>query len=131
MPFSLDANTVIALLKGHEKVWTNLESSDPAECFVSAIVIHELYYGAFKSARVKENLERVAALRFPVLEFEEEDARVAGEVRASLSRAGTPIGPLDTLIAGQALARGMVVVTRNSREFARVDGLSHVNWEDA
>jgi tRNA(fMet)-specific endonuclease VapC len=65
-----------------------------------------------------------------VIEFDREDARVSGEVRAAPADFGTPIGPLDTLIAGQALARGFTVVTRDSREFSRVTGLGHQNWEE-
>jgi tRNA(fMet)-specific endonuclease VapC len=92
--------------------------------------MHELYFGAYNSARVQANLERIQALRFDIVDFDQEDARVSGEVRASLKRIGTPIGPLDTLIAGQALARGFTVITRNSGEFSRVTGLAHENWED-
>lgn len=130
MTFSLDANTVIALLKGHEQVWKMLERHSPLDCIVSSVVMHELYFGAYNSARVQANLERIQALRFDIVGFDQEDARVSGEVRASLKRSGKPIGPLDTLIAGQALARGFTVITRNSGEFSRVAGLAHENWED-
>ena len=73
--------------------------------------------------------ERVNALRFEVLQFDKEDARRCGEVRALLAAAGSPIGPYDLLIAGQAISRNRVVVTRNTREFARVPGLQIENWE--
>ena len=59
-----------------------------------------------------------------VLDFATADARAAGEVRARPRRAGTPIGSMDILIAGQALARGLTLVTNDTREFARVDGLA-------
>lgn len=130
MMFSLDANSIIGLFKGHKQLWQQLERHSPLDCVVSSVVMHELYFGASNSARVQENLDRIASLRFEVIEFDREDARVSGEVRAALASAGTPIGPLDTLIAGQALARGFTVVTRNSREFLRVTGLSHENWEE-
>ena len=80
----------------------------------SAVVIHELYYGAFKSQRVEKNVARVDALQFPVLEFDQEDARQAGEIRAHLASKGTPIGPYDVLIAGQAKARNLTLVTHNT-----------------
>jgi tRNA(fMet)-specific endonuclease VapC len=64
-----------------------------------------------------------------VLEFDGEDARRAGEVRAFLAAKGTPIGPYDVLIAGQALARDMILVTRNTDEFRRVKGLRVEDWE--
>ena len=90
---------------------------------------HELYYGAYKSGRPEENLARVEGLAFPVLEFDREDARSAGEVRARLSGAGTPIGPYDVLIAGQALARKLILLTHNRKEFERVPGLRLEDWE--
>lgn len=130
MVFSLDANSIIALFKGHTGVWKRLERHSPLDCVVSSVVMHELYYGASHSARVRENLDRIAALRFEVIDFDREDARVSGEIRAALAKAGTPIGPLDTLIAGQALARGLTVVTRNLREFSRVTDLQYENWQD-
>ena len=69
------------------------------------------------------------ALQFAVLDFDREDARRAGELRAQLSVAGTPIGPYDVLIAGQALARGLTLVTHNTREFGRIAGLKFEDWE--
>jgi len=64
-----------------------------------------------------------------VAAFEREDARAAGAVRAALATAGAEIGPYDVLIAGQALARGAVLVTHNVREFGRVEGLRVEDWE--
>jgi tRNA(fMet)-specific endonuclease VapC len=71
----------------------------------------------------------IDALRFAVLAFDKEDARRAGEVRAMLASKGTPIGPYDVLIAGQALARGLVLVTDNTGEFRRVPRLRIENWQ--
>jgi tRNA(fMet)-specific endonuclease VapC len=130
MAFLLDTNAVIAVLKAPDgPIGQRLRRCRPEEVFVSAIVLHELFYGAFKSARVDRNLAVVEGLRFGVLEFGREDARAAGETRAALAAQGLPIGPLDGLIAGQALARGMVLVTRNGAEFARVAGLVVEDWE--
>ena len=129
--FLLDANAVIAVLKGHDRVLDRLRARSPQDIAISAIVAHELYYGAYKGQRVVENLSRVDALRFNVLEFDRDDARWAGEVRATLASAGKPIGPHDVLIAGQALSRSLILVTRNTREFSRVDGLRIEDWEAA
>jgi tRNA(fMet)-specific endonuclease VapC len=90
---------------------------------------HELFYGAFKSRRAAHNVALVDALQFVVLEFDKEDARQAGEVRALLASNGTPIGPYDVLIAGQALARGLTLVTHNTDEFGRVPGLRLDDWQ--
>ncbi len=87
------------------------------------------YYGAFKSQRADKNVARVSALQFPVLEFDHDDARQAGEIRAHLASKGTPIGPYDVLIAGQAKARKLTLVTHNTTEFTRVPGLKVEDWK--
>jgi tRNA(fMet)-specific endonuclease VapC len=84
----------------------------------------------FQSARSTENLARIGRLRIPIVDFDREDVVEAGRVRAALASAGTPIGPYDVLIAGQAKARDLTLITRNTREFGRVNGLSVQNWED-
>ncbi len=96
----------------------------------STIVAHELYFGAYKSAKVAFNLEtlRLAMADFPVIAFERMDAEVSGAVRATLAAKGTPIGPYDVLIAGQAKARDLILVTNNTDEFERVEGLRFEDW---
>ena len=129
MKYLLDANAVIALLNGREPFLSNLRRHRPGDFGVPSIVAYELFFGAFRSRRRQENLRRIDDLRFTVVDFDREDARVAGELRARLAEVGTPIGPYDVLIAGQALARGLIVVTNNMREFARVPGLSAEDWQ--
>lgn len=128
MRFLLDTNAVIALLKGHSGFRDHLLSHEPHEFGISSIVMHELFYGAYKSANVDANLARLEGLRFEVLDFDPEDARCAGNLRAALAKMGTPIGPLDVLIAGQAMARSLTVITHNRREFDRVSGLTVEDW---
>ena len=131
MRFLFDANAVIALLNDpHGPVAQQARQYRPADIGLPAIVSHELYFGAFKSQRRDHNLSIVDGLQFEVVPFDCEDARHAGDVRAALSALGTPIGPYDVLIAGQARSRGLVLVSRNLREFQRVEGLSVENWED-
>lgn len=89
----------------------------------------ELANGAFKSKRVEKNVELLSKLLFEVVEFDKEDATQAGEIRAFLAKRGTPIGPYDVLIAGQAKARGIVLVTHNTAEFGRVPGLHLTDWQ--
>ncbi len=129
MKYLLDANAVIALLKGQEHFLARLRRHRPEEFAISAIVAHELYYGTYKSVRSQESLVRVEGLAFAVLAFDQEDAQAAGELRAHLSRTGTPIGPYDVLIAGQAMARGLILLTHNQKEFQRVPGLRIEDWE--
>jgi tRNA(fMet)-specific endonuclease VapC len=127
--FLLDTNAVIALFKGGEVFASRLRQHQPEDFGLSAIVMHELFYGASKSRRAAENLARIEALRFAVLEFDREDARKAGEIRAMLAGQGTPIGPYDVLIAGQAVARGLTLITHNIGEFRRIPQLKLEDWE--
>ncbi|WP_284946918.1 type II toxin-antitoxin system VapC family toxin [Acidisoma cladoniae] len=129
MIYLLDSNAVIALFAGHLGFITRLKHHRPTDVGLSSIVAHELYFGAYKSRKQAENLARVEAHLFEVLPFDQQDARQAGELRAALSVSGTPIGPYDVLIAGQALAKGLTLITRNLREFERVPSLLVENWE--
>ena len=132
MRYLLDANAVIALLNDTTSpIARRIRRLEPQDIGVSAVVIHELYYGAFKSQLVGQNVARVDALQFPVLEFDGEDARQAGQIRAHFASKGTPIGPYDVLIAGQAMARKLTLVTHNTAEFQRVPGLRVEDWKGA
>ena len=129
MRYLLDSNAVIVLLEGHGGFSERLRRHRPEDVAISAIVAHEFYYGAYRGRRSAENLARVEALRFEVVGFDREDARHAGRIRAALAAAGTPIGPYDVLIAGQAAARGLTLITHNTREFDRVGELRTEDWE--
>jgi tRNA(fMet)-specific endonuclease VapC len=132
MKYLLDANAVIALLNdAKSKTARRARRHKPGDVGISAIVAHELYYGAYKSQRIARNVALVDSLQFEVLEFDQEDARQAGEIRALLALRGSPIGPYDVLIAGQAKARKLTLVTRNTAEFARVHDLRIEDWERA
>jgi tRNA(fMet)-specific endonuclease VapC len=131
--YLLDTNACIALNKGTPaavRARFNNAVRSGAQIWVSTMVLFELWYGVMKSARPKENAEDLQVfLGGPVrlLSFEAGDAREAGNVRAAPERVGRPIGAYDLLIAGQALSRGLTLVTANTKEFARVKGLK---WED-
>jgi len=127
--YLLDTNAVIGLTKGVPGLEHRIHREDPTDAGLSVIVLHELYFGAYKGRRVAANLNAIADLNFEVVEFGKQDARNAGEIRASLATRGRPIGPYDVLLAGQALARGLVLVTRNTREFSGVKGLRVEDWE--
>lgn len=130
MRYLLDANAVIALLNNStSRLARHARRENRGEIAISAIVAHELFYGAFRSRRTTQNIALLDALALTVLEFDKEDARQAGQVRAFLANKGTPIGPYDVLIAGQAMARSMVLVTHNSGEFGRVPGLRIEDWQ--
>lgn len=129
MSYLLDTNAVIAMLNAaHSAVAQQARKHIPGDVAISSIVANELYYGAFKSARKERNAALIDSLRFEVLDFDKEDARQAGEIRAFLTIHGTTIGPYAALIAGQAKARDLVLVTHNLREFSRVPGLRLEDW---
>lgn len=97
---------------------------------VSALVMHELETGLILAGSSDRRRVQLATLlaQSTVIDFASEDSRVSGALRARLRVAGTPIGEIDTLIAGQALARGWTVVTGNVRHFGRVEGLPIIDW---
>jgi tRNA(fMet)-specific endonuclease VapC len=133
MRYLLDTNACIALINGKPEAVRERFTDAAARgdvLLTSTVVIFELWYGVSKSTRVEANEVKVSAfLAGPVglLDFEEEDAHVAGTVRADLERVGTPIGAYDLLIAAQGVRHGATVVTANHSEFGRVAGLT---WED-
>src|SRR4051794_14584147 len=125
----LDTHTCIALLRDSSvaiaREFERAVAHD-GTVGISSLVISELWYGVCKSSRRQENAATL--LKFlsgpvDVVDFDNEDARLAGEIRAELSRTGQTIGSHDTLIAGQCLSKKLMVVTSNTREFRRVKGL--------
>jgi tRNA(fMet)-specific endonuclease VapC len=127
--YLLDSNAVIALIEGRPAIHARARYRPTNELIISTIVMHELYFGAYRGNRTNKTLDILDQLQFEILDFTDDDARRAGEVRALLAERGASIGPYDVLIAGQALARGLTLVTRNLREFQRVDGLAVEDWE--
>jgi tRNA(fMet)-specific endonuclease VapC len=127
----IDTKAVIALIgRKSDTLLARVMDSDEGSIGLSSIVMHELYYGAYKSAKASYNLEtlRLFMADFPSVGFEQEDALAAGEIRDALAAKGTPIGPHDVLIAAQAKARDLVLVTNNVGEFRRVEGLRVEDW---
>jgi tRNA(fMet)-specific endonuclease VapC len=130
--YLMDTNAVAALLRGKPaEVRDRYRAAGAGGHYlaVSSVVLFELWYGVEKT-QVPQNRERLRVFLsggLDLLAFDDEDAQAAGGIRATLEKSGTPIGAYDLLIAGQAVRRGMTVVTANTTEFARVAGLS---WED-
>jgi len=132
--YMLDTNVCIALINGTSPQIRRRYIQATAHQVlphVSAIVAHELWYGVAKSERVAQNANRLVAFlsnAVDVLDYTEQDAHAAGEIRAELESQGQRIGEYDTLIAGQAFARNLILVTANTREFERVKGLVVEDW---
>ena len=130
MRFLLDTDTCIDALKGHPAVLKSLLSKSRADVAVSVITEAELRTGAAKSSASARTLQLVENFLRPLglVDFQSGDAKSYAQIRARLERLGKPIGPFDTLIAGQAVARKLVLVSNNEREFGRVPGLRLENW---
>ncbi len=134
MDYLLDTNACIALINGTPSaVRARFQKAvaGGSQVHVSTVVTYELWYGGAKSARPELNSQRLETfLAGPVtlLSFEEADAQAAGTIRGKLEVSGKPIGAYDLLIAGQASARKLTLVTANISEFARVKGLSWQDW---
>ena len=125
----LDTNIIIHYLKGLEPVVARLQASSPSDLAVPSVVAYEIEYGA---AKTKNPRRKAVVLRFlenlAAVPFDHAAAREAARVRAELEQRGSVIGPLDLLIAGTAISQRAVLVTYNTREFARIKGLRLEDW---
>lgn len=128
--FLLDTNTLIAFFKGTDAVGSHLTRVPPSQVGVPSVVVYELETGIAKSAephKRRHQLDRFLST-VTIVAFGHAEAVEAGRLRARLEKAGTPIGPIDLLIAGTVLAHSATLVTRNLREFQRVPDLRVVSW---
>lgn len=131
MRLLLDTDICVHLLRAGSALALARFRELPADDIgISTITLAELSFGAAKAARTAHHQTLLVQFCAPlvVASFDDRAAAVYGGVRAALERAGTPIGPLDTLIASHALSLGLTLVTSNEREFRRVDGLRVENW---
>lgn len=134
MSFLLDTNACITFLAGsfepiRRRYEELLVDGDPI--LIPSIVVFELWYGVFRSNHPYANAARLQdflSRNVEILALSAEDAKQAGRIREELERTKQPIGHYDILIAGQALARGLTLVTANTREFSRVPGLKWQDW---
>ncbi len=128
--YILDTNTLIYYFKGMGNVAEKLLQHPPREIAIPSIVLYELEAGLAKSKEPEKRcgqLETFVGL-VAILPLGAKEAQSAAMIRASLEKTGTPIGPMDTLIAGTALANKGTLVTHNAKEFSRVDGLQITDW---
>jgi tRNA(fMet)-specific endonuclease VapC len=130
LKYMLDTNILIYTMKnrpGHVKKRFN---QHVGQMCISAISLGELVFGAEHSLQVERNLADIEMMiaQLDVLPFGMTEANHFGRIRSELYRIGQPIGPYDMMIAGHARATGMILVTNNEKEFARVKGLLLENW---
>jgi tRNA(fMet)-specific endonuclease VapC len=129
--FLLDTNIVIDMLRNPEsRALNHLEGLSIGDVGISTITLAELEYGVHRSNRPAHNAALLlqACSSLEICEFDSFASERYGRVRVQLESTGQPIGPLDTLIAAHALALGVDLVTHNTREFQRVDGLVLADW---
>lgn len=128
--YALDTNTVLDYFRGKGEVATHLLAVAPRDVALPSIVAYEVWVGVLGSQNAKRRQlqyeQFLAAVE--VLPFDAAVGRRAAELRHALERRGEGIGPLDTLIAATALSHNATLVTRNLREFGRVQGLKLVDW---
>ena len=130
MNLLLDTNVCVDALRGHPKVLIQMAAVSPAACAISSVTAFELLSGIRRSAqpeRETRKLEKFFAV-VGVLPFDAKAATRAAGIRSALETTGFKIGPYDLLIAGHALGAGCTLVTNNTREFSRVEGLRLLDW---
>ena len=131
MRYMLDNNICIYVIKHKpESVFCKLKKIKPEDVCISSITYAELAYGVEKSAQPERNRLALSMMlsSIEIVAFDDAAADEYGEIRAGLERKGTPIGSLDMLIAAHARSLGCTLVTNNTKEFCRVEGLEVVNW---
>ena len=131
MQLLLDTNICIYLIKQKPiAVFEHFRQYSVGNIGISTVTLAELRYGVCKSQHVEKNTKALDEFIVPleIWPFDEDAARHYGEIRASLERAGTPIGSMDLLIAAHAVSLGVTLVTSNTREFSRVAGLTLTDW---
>ena len=133
MRYMLDTNICIYIIKNRPaSVLQKLQQIDPSDVCISSVTYAELMHGAEKSAFVERNKLALSLLlvNIAIMDFGVDAANAYGKVRAVLEKQGTPIGPLDNMIAGHAISLGCTLITNNVKEFSRVDGLVIENWAE-
>lgn len=129
--YLLDTNICIfAINKKTPQLINTINKKSKHDIYISSLTIAELEFGVENSQYVEKN--RVALLKFislfRILPFDDEDAVCYGKLKTKLKKKGEIIGPIDMLLAAQALSKDLIFVTKNADEFSRVDGLKIEDW---
>lgn len=132
MKYLLDTNVCIKILNGNNSpVLSRIENIPLEDVGISSVVAYELFYGAYKSQRVNENVQRIKSFtnNIKILPFSFKESNIAGQIRAYLEKIGTQIGPNDLLIGATAFENDLILVTHNTKEFSRIENLKYEDWE--
>jgi len=133
MKLLLDTNICIYIIKQQPAgVLKHFMEFQVGDIGISSITLSELRYGVAKSAYPEKNTKALDEFIIPleIVSFDEQAAHAYGNIRASLEKAGTPIGSMDMLIAAHAVSLEVPLVTNNTREFTRISGLTILNWAE-
>ena len=128
----LDTNTCIFIIKKNENVLSRLKKIYFKEICISSITLSELEYGVAKSINYEKNKKALEDFiyNFSILSFDSDAAYEYGKIRADLEKTGSSIGSMDMLIAAHAKSQKLILVTNNTKEFIRVDGLKIEDWKE-
>ena len=129
--YLLDTNTCIYFLnRSSEKIISKMKSLSPSNIKLSSITVAELFFGAEKSKAQKKNRTIVQGFigNFERIPFDEKCCQNYAKIRATLEKSGSPIGPMDLLIASITITHNLILVTNNVAEFKRIKGLKLENW---
>lgn len=128
----LDTNVCIDVLRGRKKVIDRLAACRPKDCFISVVTEFELLQGADRAPAAYREDERAKVARFvaslQILPFDSASARLAARINAGLLNQGTPVSITDVFIAATGLRHQWTLVTNNTKDFRRIDGLSLEDW---
>lgn len=129
--YVLDTDTCIYWLNGKESLRQKVKKIGFHQLRTTIITVAELRYGAHKSQRIEENLQKIDDFlkKVQVLPLDRESADQFGKIKATLQRAGQPCGDFDMLIAAITLRYDGILVTNNIEHFKRIDGLRYENWQ--
>lgn len=130
MTHLLDTDTCIGILRKRPGMVERLSRLSPADCAVSMVTVYELLSGVGKAKEPDRERDKVERFVGAIIELplDRTAAEMAARIRTDLERLGKPIGPYDLLIAGQALANNLTLVSNNLQEFQRVAGLKLESW---
>ncbi|MDT8701543.1 type II toxin-antitoxin system tRNA(fMet)-specific endonuclease VapC [Kluyvera ascorbata] len=130
LKYMLDTNICIYTIKNKPQAVREAFTQHYGRMCICSVTLMELIYGAEKSAAPEKNLRVVEGFvaRLEVLNYGNDAAIQTGQIRAELAKAGTPIGPYDSMIAAHARSLGLIMVTNNTREFERISGLRLEDW---
>ncbi len=128
--YLIDTDTIIYCLKGNEAIRKRLKLHLNYPIKISVITLMELYYGAYKSQKIENNLAKIKTLEtwLEVLPANQEIVEIFGMLKSKLEKTGKAIDDFDLILASTALSHNLIIVTNNTKHFQRIEGLKIENW---